>query len=334
LALDGTLDIPSGTLNVSGMNIPATPLTFNNSFNITAGKTVTKTGGQALNINAPQSHGANAVLAIAQGTANINTNGGANLTVNTSGAGSGTNLSVTQNLKAVGVGTGGTVTITPSARGSAGKTLAVTSLNMTGGKLDIRNNSVIVNWSGTDPYPALLDALMDGRNGFGWDGDHGITSSDAAAGGQLTSIAIAPATVVLGIGENEQGLWAGQQVDGTTWLLKYTYDGDLNLDGLIDASDYGIIDNYFQFPGSTGYFNGDFNFDGIIYAGDYGLIDNGFQLQGAPIFSPYGALSVTAVPEPSACGFAILMVAATATSLRRRRQRKQKLSHLFPSPTR
>ena len=44
--------------------------------------------------------------------------------------------------------------------------------------------------------------------------------------------------------------------------------------------DYGVIDNYFQFPGTTGYANGDFNYDGIIDAGDYGIIDNTYQLQG------------------------------------------------------
>jgi hypothetical protein len=37
----------------------------------------------------------------------------------------------------------------------------------------------------------------------------------------------------------------------------------------------------FQFPGASGYVNGDFNFDGVIDAGDYGLIDNSFQTQGA-----------------------------------------------------
>jgi hypothetical protein len=72
-------------------------------------------------------------------------------------------------------------------------------------------------------------------------------------------------------------------VTGSTTIAMYTYAGDVNFDGLVDASDYGIIDNYFQFPGTTGYANGDFNYDGVIDAGDYGIIDNTFQLQGAPI---------------------------------------------------
>jgi len=67
----------------------------------------------------------------------------------------------------------------------------------------------------------------------------------------------------------------------TTRKRRNPQPGDLNLDGIVDASDYGVIDNYFQFPGTTGYFNGDFNFDGVIDASDYGLIDNAYQLQGS-----------------------------------------------------
>jgi hypothetical protein len=86
---------------------------------------------------------------------------------------------------------------------------------------------------------------------------------------------------VLGIDGNQTALWDGQTVDATTVIVKYTYAGDVNLDGLVDASDYGVIDNFFQFPGTTGYANGDFNYDGVIDASDYGYIDNSFQMQGA-----------------------------------------------------
>ena len=59
--------------------------------------------------------------------------------------------------------------------------------------------------------------------------------------------------------------------------------GDLSLDGMIDGADYGIIDNYVQFPGTDGYVNGDFDYDGIIDGADYGLIDNAVQFQGDPL---------------------------------------------------
>jgi hypothetical protein len=65
--------------------------------------------------------------------------------------------------------------------------------------------------------------------------------------------------------------------------VKYTYAGDANFDGVIDGGDYGILDNFAQVPGASGYFNGDFNYDGVIDGGDYGVIDNNAQAQGAAL---------------------------------------------------
>jgi hypothetical protein len=109
----------------------------------------------------------------------------------------------------------------------------------------------------------------------------------------------------------------------------YTYAGDANLDGVIDGGDYGTIDNFVQVPGADGYFNGDFNYDGVIDGGDYGVIDNNIQAQGAGFptsgsvaLSPAstGLSGVTAVPEPSACGFAIFAAAGLLGRRGRRRR--------------
>jgi hypothetical protein len=59
------------------------------------------------------------------------------------------------------------------------------------------------------------------------------------------------------------GTFGGVAANSGDVLIMYTYAGDANLDGLVDAADYGYIDNYFQFPGSSGFANGDFNYDGI-----------------------------------------------------------------------
>jgi hypothetical protein len=67
-------------------------------------------------------------------------------------------------------------------------------------------------------------------------------------------------------------------------------------------------------PAPTGYGNGDFNFDGVIDAGDYGLIDNSFQLQGAPISTNGSPFAIMAVPEPSS---ALVIGLAAATFLPR-----------------
>jgi hypothetical protein len=124
---------------------------------------------------------------------------------------------------------------------------------------------------------------------------------------------------------NLEELEKSDEVTGATTLAVYTYAGDVNFDGLVDASDYGIIDNYFQFPGTTGYANGDFNYDGVIDAGDYGIIDNTFQLQGAPIpmagvaDAGAGLSGVTAVPEPAS--LSMLALGAAGLLGHRRRSR-------------
>ena len=103
----------------------------------------------------------------------------------------------------------------------------------------------------------------------------------------------------------------------------YTWAGDVDLNGVVDAVDYGTIDNWIQFPGTTGYTNGDLNYDGVIDAVDYGIIDNIDPASGRAV--PVNGCKcerfsgVTAVPEPSACGFA--MLAAAAALCRRRRCR-------------
>jgi hypothetical protein len=74
--------------------------------------------------------------------------------------------------------------------------------------------------------------------------------------------------------------WRGRTVDGTTVLVRFTYAGDANLDGVVDVADYGAIDNWIQFPGTDGYGNGDFNYDGVIDVADYGVIDYTIQVQG------------------------------------------------------
>src|SRR5205085_12575098 len=53
----------------------------------------------------------------------------------------------------------------------------------------------------------------------------------------------------------------GQSVDINSILVKYTYDGDANVDGQINADDYAAIDAGFA-THATGYAHGDFNYSG------------------------------------------------------------------------
>jgi len=77
-------------------------------------------------------------------------------------------------------------------------------------------------------------------------------------------------------------LFAGQTIQKGDVLLKYVYFGDANMDGVVNADDYHLIDKAFIVqPG--GWYNGDFNYDGVINADDYFLIDRAFLCQSGPL---------------------------------------------------
>jgi hypothetical protein len=184
----------------------------------------------------------------------------------------------------------GGATFSVAANGS--RVLRTSALSISdSSKLNLNDNDMIIDYSGgvaASPigswsglgYSGVTGMIARGYNHSAWDGSGLITTMPAARAG-LTTLAIAEASQAFGLAGNQTALFSGQTVDATTVLVKYTYAGDLNLDGLVDAGDYGVIDNWAQFPGTGSYANGDFNFDGVIDAGDYGIIDNSIQFQGA-----------------------------------------------------
>jgi hypothetical protein len=67
----------------------------------------------------------------------------------------------------------------------------------------------------------------------------------------------------------------------------YTWLGDTNLDGVVDASDLAAVS-----PTGTTWSTGDFNYDGQVNADDYALYMLGQAASG-------GANISTTLPEPS-----------------------------------
>jgi hypothetical protein len=222
--------------------------------------------------------------------------------------------------------------VVTTANGAVNGTSRVSGLSVdtaAGAKLDLANNDMVVPdtpvgaWNGSS-YAGLTGQIAAAHTFGEWIGP-GITSSNAAASSGITTLAIAPGAA-LGVAGADTALWSGQTVDANDVLIAYTYAGDLNMDGLIDGADYGVIDNSVQFPGTTGYHNGDFNYDGVIDGADYGIIDNAIQLQGNPLIPPtqfgsavISASGVSAVPEPAATS--LVAFASVALLARRRRSR-------------
>jgi hypothetical protein len=177
-----------------------------------------------------------------------------------------------------------------------------------GGILDLENNNLIVRtgavgtWNGTN-YTGIQGyvqtGLYNGANGY-WDGP-GINSS-TAANHPNTLTAVGVLDNALAGYTDWPPLEPVAGLSGTEILVKYTWWGDSDLNGIIDAIDYSLIDGGFGAQ-LKDWVNGDYSYDGVIDAIDYSLIDAAFGGQTGPL-SPAGAAQ--AVPEPNAIVLASL----------------------------
>ncbi len=194
------------------------------------------------------------------------------------------------------------------------KTGAVT---VPAGKIDLKDNKLITTSSVTDVQTLVVSGQgTAGANGPLWDGSGIVTSEAAANNSTATTLAVVSNTQ---LGKSTFG---GQTPGANDTLVMYTWGGDANLSGTLDADDYFQIDsNYGKNPDDDKrYFSGDFNYDDIVDGDDYFIIDGNFgPAQGNPFnaAAPAGLSGVSAVPEPASLG--LLGLAAGGLFGRRRR---------------
>jgi hypothetical protein len=160
------------------------------------------------------------------------------------------------------IGAGQTVTVNHSATLN-GATLDVQGLSITGtGKLDLTNNSLKVHYTGPTVGPAIRGLLKSGA----------ISSSDAAATGGTRSLGYGDAAGVV--------------------TVKYTRNGDANLDGTVDFNDLvPLAQNYLVADGNRTWSQGDFTYDGNVDFNDLVGLAQNYLLSAA---QPVGAATVTA----------------------------------------
>ena len=209
----------------------------------------------------------------------------------------------------------GRVEILP--RSGGGSTSVIQDLSIaSGAALDLRDNDLVVKSSSPG---ALAEGAYTGITGLIADGR--LTTTAAAEGGANVALGVAPAGHVLLLDAQETAQWSGQVVSGADTLVKYTYVGDANLDGLISGDDYAAIDFAVDVPGSSGWHNGDFNYDGFISGDDYAAIDFNLVAQGPPLSSAGGGEGAGAVAVPEVASvWALTAVVACSVVGRRRRQ--------------
>ncbi|WP_428940847.1 dockerin type I repeat-containing protein [Fontivita pretiosa] len=238
---------------------------------------------------------------------------------------------------------GGTVRVL--ATGTANSPSATSRVNTlavgAGARLDLNNNSLIVNSGSLATVTASIKSALENGGNFDWLGP-GIGSTQANVQNTTAGSFLYGLGVVLNDLAQVGGsgpiytTFAGQTLTGNEILVKFTYFGDADLSGSIDATDYSLIDNGYV-NSLSGWINGDFDYSGTIDATDYALIDNAYVNQAGPLaealiaeharmfggeyLAALRAVQSGVIPEPSAA--IICCGAMTGIHLLRRRARRR-----------
>jgi len=174
---------------------------------------------------------------------------------------------------------------TPAA--SAGTSVMKSLSIPAGSQLDLTNNALVIDYTTLGSLLSDTRArVSDGRlTSSVADADHGIGYADNAT---------------LGLTE-----FAGQAVDSTSLLVRYTRLGDANVDGVVNIGDFSLLAASFNQPGS--WQAGDFNHDGSVNIADFSLLASNFNQSalGRPAGLHAGG---SAVPEPA---FSLLLFPIT-----------------------
>ncbi len=295
--------VSGGTLALSGVN------TFTGATHVTGGTiTLASTGAIA----------STALTVDVGAVANVNGSLTASPTVTANGSinfgtadlnNDPTSTFLARSVSALTIGSGGNVAVATATSSATRSVLVVPTTVTNDGTLDLTNNDMIVK--GGD-VSAIAQQVVNGK----------IISSTAANSTERNT-----ALAVVLDADNEFSTFDDQSVANGDVLVKFTFFGDANLDGVVDSSDYTLVDNGFNF-GLTGWFNGDFNYDGKINGDDYSLLDNAFNTQQLVTLAAASAGNVemiagetsqiATVPEPTSA--ALLALAAGASLMRRRRR--------------
>jgi beta-glucanase (GH16 family) len=201
----------------------------------------------------------------------------------------------------------GTATLTKTGPGRLEATsLTLPSLTLSAGTLDLLpstsltsrldslsiapaarlnlSNDLLINYTGQSPLAQLIAYFQTD-----------LLTAPTSANSLPTTLAIAE-SADLGLTD-----FAGLPIDNTTVILKFTYVGDANLDGQVDALDYERIDLAIGNTGALGTAQGDLNYDGDVDALDYEQVDlnigNGV---GSPLASVF-------IPEPATLAPLVLL---------------------------
>jgi hypothetical protein len=232
------------------------------------------------------------------------------------------------NLSALNVSAGAVVLLANGSKAGVVSVLTIgDNTTATTAKLDLNDNDLLINYSGSSPVATIRNLLIAGYNGGAWNGN-GLTSTFAQS----------HAGQGLGYGEaSDVGLTAldGNTISAPAVVVKYTYYGDSSLDGKVDlGNDFNLFLQGFLKPNlptdANRWVFGDYNYDGSTTTADFQLFVDGFKAQGGQLGALDDVIQSSAlltvaqkaqllevVPEPTSIG--LLAFAACVVAARRRK---------------
>ena len=186
------------------------------------------------------------------------------------------NVSSVEHLGGVTIANGALVTL------GSGATLVAQTLTFTGtgtGKLNIGSGFVDITGSDT---PTARGWIKNGQlySSVALDGQHPYRGLGLLAGSDFMAL-------------RGNVAFAGQTVHAGDQLIRYTWMGDANLDGVITEDDYAQLDEGYLF-GRSGWVYGDSDYSGAVSAADYAAIA-GAKAQPGPL----GEMTLTSEPVVS-----------------------------------
>jgi autotransporter-associated beta strand protein len=295
------------------------------------------TNGKTLTVTGPSNTALAGVVSgtgaiVKTGSGNLTLSGNNNYTGGTTVNGGTLIVGHVNGLGSPTAGPGLTINSSATTQLQAGLTAPVQlpALTIAGGAsptatLDVTNNNMVVH---NGDISTTIAQLKSGLNSSGtlWTGP-GIVSSTAATNAAAnTNSTVFAVGAIKNIDKNNNLIYstwpAPPSPDGgasglvtTDVLVKYTYFGDANLDGVVDnTTDYDLWSNGFTDPGlaaTNGWLYGDFDFSGTVdNTTDYDLWSTGFAHQGGPLAGSAGSQTPSAVvqpvPEPTSIALAAL----------------------------
>lgn len=140
-----------------------------------------------------------------------------------------------------------------------------------GGTFDVGPAGAVLDYTSASPLADVRGWLTSGYAGGAWNGA-GISSSDASTLERADAVGYAEASELF---TSFPATFMGESVDSTTLLMRYTLDGDANLDGSVNISDFSQLAANFNSAG--GWAKGNFNYDNIVNISDFAMLAANFN---------------------------------------------------------